>query len=1215
MAKERVNDISVSSGTDSPEYLKAVQDFKSMCDHRIKDQVIEAKRIQKLAGLNPKRAVSFLDIPKFELALNCRIVVSAPHIQNRVIYTGEKDVRDESRKSLFLVFVRDEKAPNKPGHYHPIVKLQAFFRCSFFCPNCLKPASTTSSHCCDGYCSLCQHYPCTAVSNEISYCYDCCRTARSKACMIRHKKKGICDSLAKCSSCLKLYSRAEEHECGYRTCRVCGDTIATGLHHCSMRSKNPNDVGYRYMFADFEADPCDAEHVPNLIIAHWRCRDCIDIPYRQRPECSSCGAACILCRETVGLLAKGSEDREVCLIGEGCGRRRVQFFGDNVSDQFCEFLFSDQHTNFTVIFHNGQAYDFYMLMSYICRHGIAPKVIYRGSKIVAAHVTGRFNIRLIDSLNFLPMPLSAMPKVFGLQGIKKGTFPHWFNKKCNYSYEGPYPEPQYYGADNMKPEARESFLLWHSEQAGKKFNFMKELVDYCEDDVAILEESCMAFRKHVLDLTGREETVDVGGEVNKKLVGVDPLQYRTMASVCMAIFRYMFLPEHYTVSLEDGRKVTGELICGDWVEFVDEAGKRISPSTVTVQDSKFLSSPIARMPSGGFSGYDTFSKISIQWLLYEEKARGISIRHALSPEGEFRFPSPKIGCPPYRLDGYCEQTNTAFEFHGCVFHGCPECYPYDQNVWLNDSLPEPYPLHPHTDQTMRECHAFTTIREEYIKKKLGCDLIVMRECRFKQMIEEDSALKSFIENNPVKARLDPRKALFGGRTNASTLYSQADGLSSKIAYADITSLYPAVLKYDRFPTGSPTIIVRPQSNDISEYFGIVYCRIKPPRKLYHPVLPVHTDEGKLVFPLCQACMLISSQTLCKCSHSRRELEGTWCTVELQVALEMGYRIVCIYEVYHFPSSSVHLFSGYVNMFVKHKQEASGWPSQNMSESEKDRYIEEYFKAEGIRLDKDKIEYNLGARKINKQIANSLWGKFGEVQDRLKHVMLNDSASFYQYLTDPTIEVQDFHVLAPETCQVEYKHRKANLPECAYLNIFIAVFTTAHARIRLYRELHRLGRKALYYDTDSIIYRYKENDPEQIHPPYGDYLGMWTNELSLGVHISQFVSAGPKSYSYKTSSGEITVKVKGLTLTYAASATVNFETIKALVLHYLNPQEFPLPSELKGKDYVSVTYPSKICRDRYRFKLYGKDLVKTFKVTYGKRQLLRDGSYETVPFGF
>ena len=320
LAKERVNDISVSSGTDSPEYLKAVQDFKSMCDHRIKDQVIEAKRIQKLAGLNPKRAVSFLDIPKFELALNRRIVVFAPHIQNRVIYSGEKDARDESRKSLFLVFVRDEKAPNKPGHYHPIVKLQAFFRCSFFCPNCLKPASTTSSHCCDGYCSLCQHYPCTAVSNEISYCYDCCRTARSKACMIRHKKKGICDSLAKCSSCLKLYSRAEEHECGYRTCRVCGDTIATGLHHCSMRSKNPNDVGYRYMFADFEADPCDAEHVPNLIIAHWRCRDCIDIPYRQRPECSSCGAACILCRETVGLLAKGSEDREVCLIGEACGR-------------------------------------------------------------------------------------------------------------------------------------------------------------------------------------------------------------------------------------------------------------------------------------------------------------------------------------------------------------------------------------------------------------------------------------------------------------------------------------------------------------------------------------------------------------------------------------------------------------------------------------------------------------------------------------------------------------------------------------------------------------------------------------------------------------------------------------------------------------------------------------------------------------------------------
>ena len=94
-----------------------------------------------------------------------------------------------------------------------------------------------------------------------------------------------------------------------------------------------------------------------------------------------------------------------------------------------------------------------------------------------------------------------------------------------------------------------------------------------------------------------------------------------------------------------------------------------------------------------------------------------------------------------------------------------------------------------------------------------------------------------------------------------------------------------------------------------------------------------------------------------------------------------------------------------------------------------------------------------------------------------------------------------------------------------------------------------------------------------------------------------------------------VKVKGLTLTYSATYLVNFDTVQALVLHYADPVQFPLPSYLEGKDFVTVKYPSKIHRDRYLFKLYGKDLEKKFRVTYGKRQFLRDGSFETLPFGF
>ena len=1169
----------------------------------------EAVRIQRLAGFAEDKVISFLDIPAFEKALGYRIVIFAPHIQNRVIYSG----KGNWDKSLFLVYVRDEKAPNKPGHYHAIVKLQGFHKCNFFCPSCLKPANSASAHFCYGHCSVCRREPCRLNDNESTVCPDCKRLTRSVECMRVHKEKGVCQSIVKCLRCTRLHGRNENHRCGYRLCRVC-DKEVCGVHFCSVRAKPSNAIGYKYMFADFEADPSGEEHVPNLLIAHWRCRDCIDVPYRVNSTCSTCGTACPKCRDAVKKFAKGHNEREVCMSGEMCGKRRAQFFGDNAADEFCEFLFSDQHAGFTVIFHNGQAYDFYMLMSYICRRGLAPQIIYRGSKIVSAHIGGRFNIRLVDSLNFLPMPLSAMPKVFGLTGLKKGNFPHWFNKRTNYSYEGPYPDPEYYGVDNMSVKGRESFLQWYSEQAGKTFNFMKELIDYCEDDVTILEESCMAFRKHVLDITKKEEIVDYGdgGEIITRLVGVDPLQYRTMAAVCMAIYRYMFLPEYYSVKLSDGRSATGTLINDVWTNFVEGGGRELDPRDVTVESRSFLSSPIARMPSAGFAGYDNYSAVSIQWLLYEERERNISIRHALSPEGEYRLPTPDGRSGYYRLDGYCLETNTAFEFHGCLFHGCPECYPYDVSLWSADTTKDPYPLHPHTGQTMRECLSLSRTRERYIKERLGCDLVVMRECLFRTMLANNEDLKTFVANNPVKARLDPRNALYGGRTNASTLHASSTS-SCRIAYADITSLYPTVLKYDEFPVGIPEIIVRPTSTDITPYFGVIYCRVRPPRGVYHPVLPLHAENGKLVFTLCAYCVSSGSESVCACPDDKRDLESTWTTVELNLALRMGYKVVKVYEVYHFSRKSKDIFSGYVDLFVKHKQEASGWPVDGMSEDEKNKYVDDYFEAEGIRLDKTKISYNPGARKINKQIANSLWGKFGEVRDRLKHVLVNDSASFYEYLTNPFLLLTDFHVLSPETCQIEYRHKSGSLPECAYVNVFLAAFTTSHARVRLYNQLNELGRNALYYDTDSVIYKYDVANPR--HPPYGDYLGMWTDELPSGSYITRFVSAGPKSYAYKTSCGQIVVKIKGLTINYSASFLVDFETVEALVLHYADPLQFPLPPSLNGNDFVSVNYPSKITRDRYTFKIYGKDLEKKFRVTYGKRQFLRDGSFETLPFGY
>jgi hypothetical protein len=69
--------------------------------------------------------------------------------------------------------------------------------------------------------------------------------------------------------------------------------------------------------------------------------------------------------------------------------------------------------------------------------------IVDGCKILSMVVE---NFHFLDSLNFLPMSLKSMPKSFDLT-CKKGYYPYFYNTASNLNYEGPYLEPEFYGAD------------------------------------------------------------------------------------------------------------------------------------------------------------------------------------------------------------------------------------------------------------------------------------------------------------------------------------------------------------------------------------------------------------------------------------------------------------------------------------------------------------------------------------------------------------------------------------------------------------------------------------------------------------------------------------------------------------------------------------------------------------------------------------------------
>ena len=473
-------------------------------------------------------------------------------------------------------------------------------------------------------------------------------------------------------------------------------------------------------------------------------------------------------------------------------------------DEFCKFVFQDDHKNYTFIAHNAKRFDAQFVLRYCVLNGIKPFCIYNGSKIMYMHVKD-YGIKFIDSLNFVQDKLANFPKTFGLTEMKKGYFPHFFNIPENQDYVGKVPDVKYYGPDQMMADNRKKFLKWHQDRINENyvFDFKKELEDYCRSDVDILRRSMLKFREDFISIAN-----------------IDPLQYITIASVCMTVYRSKFMPENTIGVIKDIAKT------------------------------------------------EAFSKISMDWLKWISDTQNVYIQHALNG-GEHVI--PKVG----KVDGFCKDTDTVYEFQGCFWHGCEKCY--TENT-----------INPYNQVEMGELRNRTQIKNQKIRDQ-GYNLVEVYECE----LTGNPEFKKWLKTNDVEivTPLNPRDAFFGGRTNVTKLkYDFKD--DEKGRYADYVSLYPTVNFSKTYPVGHPTKILDP-INYNSKWFGFIKCKVDPPDNLYHPVLPVRTHCGKsekLLFPLCRTCAEIQQQTRCEHTVDERALTGTWCTNEINKAIEKGYRV-------------------------------------------------------------------------------------------------------------------------------------------------------------------------------------------------------------------------------------------------------------------------------------------------------------------------------------
>ena len=149
----------------------------------------------------------------------------------------------------------------------------------------------------------------------------------------------------------------------------------------------------------------------------------------------------------------------------------------------------------------------------------------------------------------------------------------------------------------------------------------------------------------------------------------------------------------------------------------------------------------------------------------------------------------------------------------------------------------------------------------------------------------------------------------------------------------------------------------------------------------------------------------------------------------------------------------------------------------------------------------------------------------------KTVYITCYEKLYNFLTNQTKIIKDFHVLNTGIIAMEYLYSKEFQESDCKTNIIIASMCRAYACLKLWKIMNQWGKRVMYHDTDLVIYIF---NPGQWKPPIGKYFGNLANELgcheigctgcSTGHWIVEFVSCGAKYYAYRLSTGQVVCKV-------------------------------------------------------------------------------------------
>ncbi|KAK3911543.1 putative DNA polymerase [Frankliniella fusca] len=823
-----------------------------------------------------------------------------------------------------------------------------------------------------------------------------------------------------CKRCVTFYNNEGSH-------RYCKKNVDEN-HLCYIQkwSEKEKKRGIRYIniYFDLETEqstpvegkPGTFEHKPVLLVSQ---------------------AVCDLCSHV-------EQNEHFCPV---CKTRQQNFHNMDdgnvdVISQFINYLQSfGPKAELLIMAHNGKSFDFVFFIHEIVSRQLKFDTVLQGAKIISMTV-GR-TWKFIDSLSFLPMPLSAMPKSFGLNELKKGWFPFLAVKKDYFNYSGHMLPKTFYCVTSMKNKAAKEFHAWYDEQVSmdKVFDFRQDLLAYCISDVTILRQSCRAFR-----------------QLFEQTAGFDPIfNCITLSSACMCAYRRNFL----------------------------------KPNTIGL------------VPPGGYHGRGRQSHIALQWLDYESHKLGRVIQTIYSHrevsvlgrrvDGYIELPRP---------DGQVEKR--IYQFHGDYWHQCPQHFPVTEDTsenrfeqtWEcsfkhdlehNPEVKAYFQAHPTTRvEPLRLRDALTGGRTSAMQWFCEPDLTKGEKIKMVDVVSEYPGVNLrgryplghpdiFLQGNPdmppvdkgngvIKCTVLPPRDLFvpllryraSGRLMFPLCRMCVETLNEDRCNHDnpkdrqltdtwcAPELVMAIQEKGYTPTVKNKIVVRNELRCPVSSFEKLTTERRVRRHRTSFSVGIGHKYGSSVPHFLSTVMpyLAVRNGDSKISSTVRAVVGRHhSTVDTVKGINV---LIEVHEVYQYPSTvqfdpetdTEGLFSGYIRCFMALKVQASGWPAECITPEQKQAFMDDLKKYDGIIIDQNKVEKNGPIRQLSKLLLNSFGGKFGEKTIRPKTVFVYDYGDLMNLVSDPTKEVTALRRLSLSDMDPRRGHRRitphiVSSPRCVH----------------------------------------------------------------------------------------------------------------------------------------------------------------------------------------